>query len=116
MAVLELNVDSLKKIDGGRIDAALQQEIKHVILDMQDRPGDDRDRSVTLKLVFKPIVSDSGDLDSVNVKMDIGSKMPSRKSRVFDMQARRSAKGPMLVFNEDSLDDMDQSTIFGNRE
>lgn len=112
MPVLELNVDSLKKIDDGRIDVAFQQEIRHVIQDMQDRPGDDRDRIVTLKLVFKPLCDDRGDLESVNVKMDIGSKVPSRKTKVFDMKARNSARGPMLVFNEDSLDDMDQTTIF----
>lgn len=33
----------------------------------------------------------------MNVQVDIASKMPSRKSRVYDMKARRSQRGGMLV-------------------
>lgn len=112
MAVVKLDLANLKIMDDGRIEAAFAQEMKHVVLDLMDRPGDERERSVTLKVKYKPICDESGELESVNVQMDIGSKMPSRKTRVYDMKARRSQTGPMLVFNEDSLDDVDQTTIF----
>jgi len=116
MAVLQLDINNLKVLDGGRIEAAFQQEIKHVVLDLMDRPGDDRERSVTMKVLFKPIVDEAGECERVNVRMDIGSKLPNRKTRVFDMKARKSSKGPMLVFNEDSLDNVDQTTMFDNEE
>lgn len=112
MAVVQLDLANLKIMDDGRIEAAFAQEMKHVVLDMMDRPGDDRERSVTLKVRYKPICDETGELDSVSVQMDIGSKMPSRKTRVYDMKARKSQNGPMLVFSEDSLDDIDQTTIF----
>lgn len=116
MAVLQLDINNLKVLDGGRIEAAFQQEIKHVVLDLMDRPGDDRERSVTMKVLFKPICDETGECERVNVRMDIGSKLPNRKTRVFDMKARKSSKGPMLVFNEDSLDNVDQTTMFDNEE
>jgi hypothetical protein len=112
VAVVQLDLANLKIMDDGRIEAAFAQEMKHVVLDLMDRPGDDRERSITLKVKFSPVMDVTGELDSVDVQMDIGSKMPSRKSRVYDMKARRSQKGPMLVFNEDSLDNADQTTIF----
>jgi hypothetical protein len=112
VTLVKLDLENLKVLDDGRIEAAFAEELQHIVLDMMNRPGDDRQRSVTLKVKFKPIVDDVGELESVDVQMDVGSKMPSRKTRVYDMKARRSQKGPMLVFNEDSLDNVDQTTIF----
>lgn len=110
--LVKLDLEQLKVLDDGRIAAAFEQELKHVILDLMDRPGDDRARSVSLKVNFKPICDETGTCESVNVQVDIGSKLPARKSRVYDMRARKSQKGPMLVFNEDSLDNADQQTFF----
>ena len=112
--ILKLDLENLRVLDNGRLDAAFYQELKHVILDLMDRPGDDRERSVTFKTTFKPVCDETGQCESVNVHVDIGSKLPSRKSRVYDMKARKSQQGPMLVFNEDSLDNADQTTLFDN--
>lgn len=110
--LMKLDLENLKVLDDGRLEAAFAQELRHVVLDLMDRPADDRCREVSFKVKFKPIVDDCGDCEAVQVQVDIGSKLPSRKSRVYDMRARKSTTGPMLVFNEDSLDDMDQTTIF----
>lgn len=110
--LLQLDLENLKVLDDGRLAAAFEQELKHVVLDLMDRPGDDRERSVSFKVKFKPICDEAGQCESVNVQLDIGSKLPSRKSRVYDMKARKSQRGPMLVFNEMSLDNADQTTIF----
>lgn len=109
--LLKLDLENLKILDDGRLDAAFASELKHVVLDLMDRPGDDRERSVTFKVKFKPVCDDRGECESVNVVVDIASKMPTRKSRVYDMQARRAQGGPMLVFNELSLEDADQLTL-----
>ena len=115
--IVQLDLENLKVLDDGRLAAAFEQELKHVVLDLMDRPGDDRERNVTFKTSFKPICGDDGQIESVNVNVQIGSKLPSRKSRVYSMQARKSQKGPMLVFNEMSLDDVNQNTFpFDNPE
>ena len=110
--LMKLDLENLKVLDDGRLEAAFAQELKHVVLDLMDRPGDDRSRSVTFKTLFKPICDETGACEAVHVQVDIGSKLPSRKSRVYDMRARKSQRGPMLVFNEDSLDNADQTTMF----
>lgn len=109
--LMQLDLENLKVLDDGRLAAAFEQELRHVVLDLMDRPGDDRERSVTWKVKLKPVCDEDGHCERVNVQVDIGSKLPSRKSRVYDMQARKSARGPMLVFNEMSLDNVDQGTL-----
>lgn len=112
--IMQLDLENLRVLDDGRLEAAFEQELRHVVLDLMDRPGDDRERSVQFKVKFKPVCDETGECESVNVQVDIGSKLPSRKSRVYDMKARKSARGAMLVFNEMSLDNADQTTIFDN--
>ena len=109
--LMRLDLESLKILDDGRLAAAFETELKHVVIDLMDRPGDDRERSVTLRVKFKPICDDRGECESVHVLVDVGSKMPSRKSKVYDMQARKAGDGAMLVFNELSLDDSTQDTL-----
>jgi len=111
IVLLKLDLENLRVLDDGRLEAAFSQELKHVVLDLMDRPGDDRERSVSFKVKFKPVCDERGECESVNVQVDIGCKMPSRKSRVYDMQARRAQGGPMLVFNELSLEDVTQETL-----
>jgi hypothetical protein len=109
--LMKLDLENLKVLDDGRLEAAFAQELKHVVLDLMDRPGDDRERSVTLKAKLKPICDDRGECESVAVKFEFGNKLPPRKSKVYDMQARKAAGGPMLVFNELSLGDVNQNTL-----
>ncbi len=115
--LMQLDLENLKVLDDGRIAAAFAQELKHVVLDLMDRPGDDRPRNVSIKVHFKPLCDETGHCEAVNVSMEVGSKMPSRKTKVYSMQARKSQGGPMLVFNEMSLDNVNQNTLpFDNQD
>lgn len=107
----QLDMENLKVLEDGRLAIASEQELQHVVMDLMDRPGDDRPRSVTLKVIFKPECDDHGTLESVRFHAEVGNKLRSRKSRVIDMQARKSQAGAMLVFNEMSLDDVNQGTL-----
>lgn len=109
--LIKLDLENLKVLDDGRLSAAFAQEMKHVVLDLMDRPGDDRARSVTFKVTAKPVVGEDGQLEEARVDVQIGSKLPSRKSKVYSMAARKSQAGPMLVFNELSLGDVGQETL-----
>ena len=109
--LIKLDLENLKVLDDGRLAAAFAQEMKHVVLDLMDRPGDDRERSVTFKTTVKPVCGQDGQLEEALVNVQIASKLPSRKSKVYSMAARKSSAGPMLVFNELSLDDVAQDTL-----
>lgn len=111
MALQQLSLESLKNLDDGRIKAALDQELRHVITDCGDRPGDKRARTVTLQIELKPITDEINELERVDVTMQVTSKTPTRKSKTYDMGLRKSATGPMLVYNELSLDNVDQETF-----
>lgn len=109
MAVFELNLASIQEsLDGGRINEAVKQELRRVVLDMEDRPADDKPRTVELKMTFVPQLDDQGLLDSVNAKFVVTSKVPARRSRPINFGVRR---GGMLVFNDLSEDDIHQGTI-----
>lgn len=51
--MMQLDLENLKVLDDGRLAAAFEQELRHVVLDLMDRPGDDRERSVTWKVKLK---------------------------------------------------------------
>lgn len=111
MAVLQLDFENLKHLDGGRLESAVNQELRRIMADLSDRPGDDRARSLTIKLSFKPICDEIGDIETAAVQFDCASRFPNRKSRVYSMKPRRTPTGPVLVFDEDSLDDANQPAL-----
>lgn len=102
MAVLQLDFENLKHLDGSRLEASVNQELKRIMADLEDRPGDNRVRKLTISLSFKPIVDETGDLETSAVQFDCASRFPNRKSRVYSMKPRRTPTGPVLVFDEDS--------------
>lgn len=109
MAVHELNLQSLlRDLDGGRVNEAFMQELRHAARDCEDRPTDKSPRRVSLEVKLEPICDDHGDLDSVTGKFHITSKVPARRSKQYSFGYRR---GGQLVFNDLSDDNINQKTI-----
>lgn len=107
--IQQLNLATLKdELDGGRVGAAFDHELRRCVEDCQDRPGDTKPRKVTLELTIEPVKSDSNFCEEVWGKIRISSTVPKRQTKPISFGVR---KGGMLVFNDLSEDDVKQRTI-----
>lgn len=109
MSTLEkFSLKSLAAMDGERIGLAFEQALKRVVMDCEDRPGESKERTISLTLAVKPRQDASGFCDDCNVQILVSDSVPKRKSKVYNMSVR---KGGHLVFNDDSLDNAKQETM-----
>lgn len=102
------DLQSLARIDGGRIAIAFEQALRRVVQDCDDRPGEDRARTVTMSLACKPVLDSDGLCEDCDVQISVTDSVPKRKSKIYNMSLR---KGGHLLFNDDSLDNVDQETL-----
>jgi hypothetical protein len=104
----ELGFRSLAVLDGGKIDAALSKHLQRASVDCQDRPGDNKPRSVTIDITFQPVVEEDGDCLEAKMDVRIKSKVPVHQSKAYSVGLRRGGK---FVFNEESLGNVNQNTF-----
>lgn len=108
MALEKFSIDSLKKMDGGRVAIAFEQALKRCQLDCSDRPGLKSARKISLIAVMTPVLDEEGNLDSVDLEFEIKDNIPARKSRPYNMQ---TAPRGGLLWNEFSPEDVRQLTL-----
>jgi hypothetical protein len=109
MPVCQVSLESLKNLDDGKPMAAFNLHLQRIANDCLDRPADGKERAVTLKVVCKPAMQDDGDCTEVKAQIFVTSSIPTHKTKVYSFGLRRNG---VLVFNPDSLDAVDQSTMF----
>ncbi len=108
----ELTLATVCKIDNGKIAEALNHELKQMVNDVCDRPGDRKVRKVTFDVELSPNFDrDSGVLDSINTEFKVKSRAPARKSIVYPMLATKEGT---LLFNEHSPNDPRQGHLYAN--
>jgi hypothetical protein len=103
-----LTLESLKDLDTGKARMAFDKELKRCVQDCIDRPNDESARTVTMQLSLKP-VSDGQECDGCKGEFEIKSKVPVRRTRAYHFGIKTTGA---LYFNEDSLDNADQATLF----
>lgn len=103
----KLTLESLAKLDGGRVRAALDQAIARCESDCKDRPALPAKRKIALVLTIAPVLDPDGELDSCDVAFHITESVPKRTSKNYNMKATRGG----LMFNELSPKDVHQRTI-----
>lgn len=109
MGTLEkFGLKALSTIDGERIAIAFEQALKRVVQDCEDRPGEKKERTVTLSLAVKPRLCADGICDDCDIQVAVTDSVPKRKSKVYNMSLR---KGGHLLYNDDSLENADQETM-----
>ena len=109
MAVHELTLKALMEdLDGGRIHEAFASELRRVVMDCDDRPGDNKPRKVSLEFQVVPLIDDEGNLDSCAGKFHVSSTVPKRRSKVYSFAVR---SGGALVFNDLAEDNVHQRTL-----
>lgn len=105
--MLALSLETLAKIDNGRIREAFELELQHCYADCADRPALEEARKVTITASLVPVPDDRGTLDTVRVRFQVQSTQPKRTSKHYEMRAQ----GGALLWNELSPDAVKQMTI-----
>lgn len=105
--LLEFSLDTLAKIDGGRIAQAFALALRRCEADCRDRPGLQEPRKIGIQVTLTPVAGDDGDLESCRVQFQVVDSQPRRKSKAYDMRA----EGGRLLWNELSPDDVRQMTL-----
>lgn len=110
MALQQFKTASLATLDGGRIAAALERELKQAVQDCRDRPAEKKARKVTLQIEIAPeVVDNTADLCTIGLQCQIQARFPSRASRTYSMDVQKNGN---LVFNADAPENPAQKTIF----
>lgn len=111
----QLTLENLKLLDFGKIGVAFNAELEHVVKDCMDRPGDLKPREVCIRFKMIPRSNDPSnrDCDHVAIQSEITSKVPSRRTKVYEMIP--NVKGHLL-FNPDLPDEPDGTTLFEDQE
>jgi len=113
MSIHALTLENLENLDLGKASAAFNLQIKRIAADCLDRPGDGNPRKVTLEIVAKPVTNDDGSCERVKLQIQVTSKIPSYRTRVYDLGLRKNG---VLVFAEDSPENFDQGTLFEDQD
>jgi hypothetical protein len=117
MAKLQkLSLETLDQLDMGKISATLEVHLRRAIADCEDRPLDPKARSVTLQFDMTPIVTDDRDCTEANLQVQCHSKVPTHKTRVYNMGIRKFDDGHALVFNPDSPGNVNQQTFMNGED
>jgi len=105
----ELTLESLAKLDGGRVGTAFQLSLKRAIQDCEDRPGVKKPREIVIKLGILPVAAaDDAICDEVAWQAHITDTVPKRQTRVYSARVRAGGKA---AFNDESLDDVNQMSL-----
>lgn len=112
-SVIELSLAALKDLDLGIIDAAFKSALQDCIKDLEDRPGEQKPRTIQLQLDLFPVSHTGKNCDSVNGEFQVKHSIPVRRSRPYNFGIRLKGVGnkPTLVINNDSLGNIDQQTF-----
>jgi hypothetical protein len=113
MSTRQLSLESLAELDDGKPMAAFNVHLERIARDCMDRPGDAKERAVTLKVICKPVMESDGDCSEVKTQIFVTSSIPTHKTKVYSFGLRRNG---VIVFNPESLDSVDQTTMFGDED
>lgn len=100
----EFSLRELAEIDGGRIDAAFSLALARLADDVNDRPGDNRPRLLTMKIGLVPDPNEDGTIDAARLAVEINEKTPARQSKPFDMGLRRRNGQTKLMYSPAAVD------------
>lgn len=119
--LIYFSLNKLGQLDGGRVAEAFAQAMKRVVLDCEDRPGDDKARKVILQGEITPIVGQGGVCEGVNIEFQIQDKLPTRKSRSYAMGVKSGGKiffstGDPLNVDQFTFDEVNPETGRVERE
>lgn len=112
MPLHRLTLESLGLLEEGKGTIAFQTLLDRAAADCEDRPTDTKSRKVTLQIDMIPVLA--SDLTCTEVKAVVKAKLsvPDYKTRDYSFALRKTSKGVILAFSEDSPSNVNQATMF----
>jgi len=107
-----LTLENLKLLDFGKIGAAFDAELSHVVKDCMDRPADNRARTVTIQFKLAPKVDVKAGLvhaDEILVGCEIMGAVPKRRTQIYAMVPKADG---LLTFHPDLPEEPEGSTLY----
>lgn len=104
----EVDFGSLQILDDGKPNIALRKHLQRACQDCQDRPNDTTARKVTVEISFVPVIEQDGDCTDAWMQVKLKSSIPDHKTKPYSVGLRRNN---MFVFSENSLGNVNQSTL-----
>lgn len=101
--IVSLSLAQLADFDDGLLQAAFDAELKKVTDDLNDRPNDDRPRTISIQFTLKPIAR-MGELDFVQISAVTNSKQPPQEGRTCTLSPKRVGKNMALMFTTSGTD------------
>lgn len=103
-----LSLETLPLVEAGGVAKQFDELLAQMVQDCEGRHFLDKDRVVTLKVLLKPVCTDSGILDHVDVDFDLGAKGPGFSTGAMPMLPRQ---GNRLLFQPLSPNDPHQDPL-----
>lgn len=107
-----LDLRGLAEIADGAMNAEFENLSNFIGRDINARPNDDRPRTITLKVSFRPNLDSKGNLVDIKVDADMGAKTPGSRSDTYS--ARLHANGGLSYLPSNALN-VNQPTLFDSR-
>lgn len=107
-----LDFAHLESIDDGKVNALLKFHLQRAAQDCQSRPGDKTKRKVTLEFSVVPVADETGQAFEAHVQIEVKSRVPTHRTKAFEMRLGRNG----FVYNQDFPDDLDQPSLFPQRD
>jgi hypothetical protein len=104
-----LDFDGLAVMDNGKLNIALRNLMRVLAADCNDRPGDKKARTLTIKISAKPETDQSGIAETVKYTVAFSSKVPTYQSREYQAAIRQNGFG----FNVDFPDQLNAQPLPG---
>jgi len=104
----QFKIQDIADLDDGRIALTINNHIKKAVEDCQNRPGVEKNRSVSLSIEIIPAPQEDGLCEEVDVEIISGVKLPKSHSKPMSMGARMNGQ---LVFNAASPGDVNQGSL-----
>lgn len=95
-----LQLETLPGYDGGSVAVLLNRALRDAYIDLDDRPGLKKNRTITLKIDIKPRDVEGNDLETVECSMAVKLALPNREARVNILANDRKSSG--LGFETDT--------------
>ena len=106
---LNLTLETIRRLDGGKVAIAFDHEIAQLVRDVTDRPGDKTARKAKLEVTAVPRLNEvDGSLDTIGLTFRVSSTTPVRRSLEYPMLGTNAGK---LLFQEASPRDPRQTEL-----
>ena len=113
----ELKLANICKLENGVIEELFSAQLKPLINDLLERPGEKKARSVIIAIHLTPSDSTDANCDHVDIQFDVSSRLPKQRTRRYVTSvSRKRGNDVSLGFHPDFVDDPDANGMFDNQE